>query len=192
MEQTEVCNPDEAAEATAQWLSPSAALAQFVPPEGMYLAAGSVRHEVRARYGFRIGELGLLVKQEAGSEMLSVPQIASLPGAPAGFLGLINLRGNLVPLYELRILLGMGPRQPGAEPMVLVLGQGEQAVGVIIEGRPLALSTLRQLHNLPPLPGALQDHVPAGYMQDDMVWLEFDHSTFFDEACRGIRMTTGR
>ena len=170
----------------ADWLPPGAALAQFEPPEGMHLATdGEVRQEVRARYGFRVGELGLLIDPDAGSEVLAMPAVATMPGTPPGFLGLINLRGNLVPLYELRDLLGIGARQADAGAMVLVFGQGERAVGVVSEGYPSALFTLLPLSNLPPLPAALRSHVSAGYVQDGTVWLEFDHGTFFEEVCSG-------
>ncbi|MDD5058733.1 MAG: chemotaxis protein CheW [Sideroxydans sp.] len=168
------------------WMPPSAALAQFEPPEGAHLAAGGeVRKEVRARYGFRVGDLGLLIDPDAGSEVLAMPVIATLPGTPPGFLGLINLRGNLVPLYELGDLLGTGSRRSGN--LVLVFGQGELAVGVKIEGYPTALLALRPLTNLPQLPETLRKHVSAGFVQDETVWLEFDHGSFFDEVCRDIR-----
>ncbi len=167
----------------AEWLPPSVALAHFEPPAGEQLMpAGEQRIEARARYGFRIGELGLLVNPEVGSEVLAMPAISALPGTPPGFLGLINLRGSLVPLYELRILLGMGARE-GAGSMALVFGQGEHAVAVLIDGYPKALLSLVPLSNLPPLPAALSSHVHGGYVQDAGVWLEFDHISFFDEVC---------
>lgn len=176
----------EPAKGAADWLSPGAALAHFEPPEGVHLTTnGEVRKEVRARYGFRVGELGLLISSDAGSEVLAMPPVAALPGSPPGFLGLINLRGNLVPLYELRVLLGIGPRQADAGTVVLVFGQGEQAVGVVSEGYPSALFTLHPLSSLPPLPAALQSQVSAGYVQDETVWLEFDHGSFFEAVCSG-------
>ncbi len=170
---------------SVEWLSPTAALAQFEPAEGVQLAVtGQARKETRARYGFRIGELGLLIDPDTGSEVLSVPQVTSLPDAPPGFVGLVNLRGNLVPLYDLRVLLGMDQFPAETDRKVLVLGQGEQAVGVVIDGYPSVLSALRPLPDLPPLPDTLQAHVPGGYMQDGTVWLEFRHGPFFDDACR--------
>lgn len=169
-------------------MSPSAALAHFEPPEGAHLVTGAEgSKEARARYGYRVGELGLLIDADVGSEVLSRPQIASLPRTPPGFLGLINLRGNLVPLYELGDLLGVASRRSGTGNLVLVFGQGEQAVGVMIEGYPVALPALRPLPNLPQLPEKLRKHVPAGYVQGETVWLEFDHSSFFDEVCGDIR-----
>ena len=192
MEQPEDRRAAGESTAAADWLPPGAALAHFEPPEGTHLATnGEVRKEVRARYGFRVGELGLLISPDAGSEVLAMLPVAVLPSAPPGFLGLINLRGNLVPLYELRVLLGIGSRQDGVGTMVLVFGHGEQAVGVLIEGYPSALFTLLPLSNLPPLPAALQSHVSAGYVQDETVWLEFDHISFFDEVCSGTHLKTG-
>lgn len=171
-----------AEEEPADWLSPGAALAHFEPRDGTRQAAADELRQVKyARYGFRMGELGLLINPNAGSEVLDMTQVATLPNAPPGFLGLINLRGNLVPLYELRIVLGIDARPAGTTTRILVFGQGEQAVGVVIDGYPQALTALNPLPHFPALPDALQQHVSAGYVQDDVVWLEFEHSTFFGE-----------
>lgn len=164
------------------WQLPNVALAQFEPAEGANLAAvGQVRLETRARYGFRVGDWGLLINPDAGSEVLGVVSVAPLPNMPPGFSGLINLRGNLVPLYDLRILLGIVQVPAGTMPRVLVFGQGEHAVGVVIDGYPQVLAGLNPLPNFPKLPDVLAKHVQAGYLQDDTIWLEFDHNTFFEE-----------
>ncbi len=173
----------------ADWLPPIAALAHFEPPAGvlqMAAARQTHRQEQRARYGFRIDTLGLLIAPDAGSEVMLLPRVAPLPGAPAWFAGLVNVRGNLVPLYDLRALLDLGPRGPGREPLALVLGGGENAVGVVIEGYPVPLTSLRPLSraDVPALPPALGGLAPGAYMQDDMVWLEFDHDAFFEAVCR--------
>lgn len=169
----------------ADWLPPVAALAHFEPPPATRLAAPSQpapRKEQRARYGFRLDTLGLLVDPDAGSEVMVMPRMAPLPGAPAGFLGLANLRGNLVPIYDLRIPLGLASRPGGVEPLALVFGEGDDAVGVIIDGYPVQLTSLDPLSrtDMAAVPAALGPLSPAAYVQDDMVWLEFDHHAFFD------------
>lgn len=170
--------------AEPDWLPPVAALAYFEPPVGARLfSVGQALPEVVTRYGFRAAGLGLLINPDIGSEVLAKPQISTIPASPPGFLGLLNLRGNLVPLYELRILLGEASRPAEADTMVLVLGKGDHAVGIVIEGYPEALTALSPLSELPPLHDALQDHVSAGFVQDNMVWLEFNHGSFFDEVC---------
>lgn len=168
----------------ADWLPPVAALAHFEPPPGTYLATPrqAIKKEQRARYGFRVDTLGLLIDPHAGSEVMLVPRIAPLPGAPAGFLGLANLRGNLVPVYDLRILFDLGSRPGGIEPLALVFGEGDDAVAVITEGYPVPLTALRPLPrtDMPALPAALDHLAPAAYVQDNAVWLEFDHRAFFE------------
>ena len=117
---------DEAA--AIDWLSPSEALAKFNLPDGVRFAgAQQEQPEARVRYGFRIGEIGLLVDPDCGSEVVGMPPISHLPGSPHGFMGLINLRGNLVPIYELRDLLGLGARKTASDLMMLVFGAGESA-----------------------------------------------------------------
>ncbi len=168
----------------ADWLPPVAALAYFEPPPGAHLvAARHVRiEEKRVRYGFRVGGMGLLINPDAGSEVLPIPATAILPGAPPGFVGLINLRGNLAPLYDLRVLLGLQP-QAGRQPLALLLGQGDDAVGLIIEGHPDALTRLTSLNDFPALPDMLAKYVPTAYTQDGVIWLEFDHHAFFSDIC---------
>lgn len=168
--------------ANGEWMLPSAALARFEPPADMVLAA-TVEKEV-GRYGFKIASLGLLIRLGSGSEVMQMPAIWTLPGAAPWLLGLINLRGNLVPVYELRQVLGFEPRPAAAKPMILVFDQGERAVGVVIEDFPQPLSGLSPLPHLPQLPTALNSHVLAGYVKDQIIWLEFDHGTFFDELVR--------
>lgn len=173
----------------ADWLPPVAALAYFEPPPGAHAVAARHAHieEKRVRYGFRVGGLGLLINPNAGSEVLPMPATAILPGAPPGFAGLINLRGNLAPLYDMRTLLGQPPAQGGTQSLALVLGQGDDAVGIIIEGYPTALTKLSILNDFPALPDSLAKYVPSGYAQDGVIWLEFDHHAFFTDVCTGNR-----
>lgn len=165
-----------------EWLPPSAALERFEPPPGMALVAAA--EEKRVRYGFRVAGLGLLIKPGCSSEVLQQPDIWGLPGSAPWLLGLVNLRSNLVPVFDLRRLLGLPPRETAEKMLVLVFDQGEKAVGLMIDDFPQPLLDMSQLPSLPLLPAELQAHVRAGYMKEDAVWLEFDHETFFEETAR--------
>jgi twitching motility protein PilI len=165
-----------------EWMLPSAALDRFEPPADMVLAA-VVEKEV-ARYGFKIATLGLLIQQGVGSEVMQMPAIWSLPGAPPWLLGLINLRGNLVPVFELRLVLGLGQRSTHEKALILVFEQGDKAVGIVIDDYPVPLPALRRMPHLPQLPTALNGHVHTGYIKDEMIWLEFDQNSFFEELSR--------
>jgi purine-binding chemotaxis protein CheW len=56
-----------------------------------------------------------------------------VPGAPAPVLGVVNLRGSVLPVVEARRLLGL-PVQAGAERgRGLVLADGERRAAIVIE-----------------------------------------------------------
>ncbi|MBI5891584.1 MAG: chemotaxis protein CheW [Nitrosomonadales bacterium] len=170
------------ADGVGEWLSPSKALERFEPPSEMVLAAAV--EEKRARYGFRISSLGILIKPGCNSEVLHKPDIWDLPGSSPWLLGLINLRSNLVPVFDLRQLFGLPQRDVAAPQLVLVLDQGDKAVGLLIDDFPKPLFDMSFLPGLPQLPEELQAHVRGGYMKGDGVWLEFDHESFFENLVR--------
>lgn len=167
---------------SGEWLLPGAALSRFQPPEGMVVAAAA--EEKRGRYGFKISTLNFLIKPGCASEVLRAPDIWDLPGSVPWLLGLVNLRSNLVPVFDLRREFGLPMDSVADTHLVLVFDQGEKAVGLLINDFPKPLFDMTHLPALPQLPAELQAHVRGGYMKDDNVWLEFDHESFFEELAR--------
>lgn len=169
---------DKTARTPRRWLSPGAALNRFKPPPGVTAGIAPAERR-RARYGFRIGGIGLLVGQDTVSEVLEQALIYPLPNTPLWVLGLVNLRGNLVTVFDLKRFLELEESHSQEKRRLLILDRGDQAVGVVIDGLPRTALTSHVLSRLPPLPAALPAYVAKAYMQDDLVWLEFDHQGFF-------------
>lgn len=168
-----------------EWLSPGAALDRFEPPAGLVLAAAA--EESGVRYGFRVAALSFLIKAGCSSEVLHSPNIWDLPGSAPWLLGLVNLRSNLVPVFDLRQLFSLPPSEGAEAQRVLVFDQGDKAVGLLIDDFPKPLSDMSSLPGLPQLPEDLQAHVRGGYVKDDSVWLEFDHESFFGELALSVQ-----
>ncbi|MDG4549232.1 MAG: chemotaxis protein CheW [Candidatus Contendobacter sp.] len=162
-----------------RWLNPSAALSRFKPPSSVATGIASAEQQ-RARYGFRIGGVNLLVGQDTVSEVLEQSLIYPLPNTPPWMLGLINLRGNLAPVFDVKRFLDLEDSASDEEKRrLLIFDQGDKAVGILIDGLPRLAVAGHALSRLPPLPAALRTHVTKAYAQDDVVWLEFDHQGFF-------------
>jgi chemotaxis signal transduction protein len=161
-----------------RWLTPSAALERF-QPQGNLVAETAPAERARTRYGFRLGDLGLLIERNTTCELLEQMPVYPVPGTPAWLRGLINLRGNLVPVFDPASLLGLDGDAAPVRRWLLVLDRGEQAVGLFIDHWPQPVVVRQALPRLPPLPAALQPYIAAGYIQDDRIWLEFDHRGFF-------------
>jgi twitching motility protein PilI len=115
--------------------------------------------------------------------VLDKPDIWDMPGSSPWLLGLINLRSNLVPVFDLRQFFGLPARETAAQ-VVLVFDQGDKAAGLLIDDFPKPLFEMGALPVLPQLPEELQAHVRSAYVKGEGVWLEFDHESFFEDLVR--------
>jgi len=63
-----------------------------------------------------------------------VPEgITRVPLAPPEIAGVINLRGRIVTLVDLRCVLGLPPRADDARPMAIGVETGEESFGLLID-----------------------------------------------------------
>ncbi len=162
-------------------LSPTMALNRFANlPQIVTSESRDDPAATSVRYGFRLANLGLLIAPQTHSEVLEPLAIFPLPNTPSWFLGLCNLRGNIVPVYDLEGVFKMqGDDQE--KRYLMVLGKAEQSVGLLIRGlpQPQMLDMDQVMANQPPLPERLREFAANAYMIDQQVWVEFDHKAFF-------------
>ncbi len=82
------------------------------------------------------GEL-LAMPVERVREILELQSVARLPGAPSHLLGMIDVRGQSVPVIDLRLKLGFMPGEDDEDTRVIVLtadgGAGEIVIGVKVD-----------------------------------------------------------
>lgn len=171
------------------WLTPSEALNRpfntevgddFVDNEWLEL-------EATRQLGFYVGNIGLLISSNVISELTEVLTMCPIPNTATWFLGLINLRGNLVPVFDLNMLLQL-ENDVEKKRMLLILGEGEEAGAIIINGLPMhiTLSVADQLDVLPPLPETLKPFAPTAFDRNGEVWFTFDHLGFFQSLATKI------
>jgi chemotaxis signal transduction protein len=112
--------------------------------------------------------------------MLDELPVYPLPNTPPWFLGLINVRGSTVPVFDLHRLFGFGDEH-SKERRMLMLDRGDPAVAMPIDGFPITVETTKKMSRLPPLPEILRHHIRDGYVKDGLFWLEFEHRGFFED-----------
>lgn len=66
-------------------------------------------------------------------EVLSMPEITPVPGAPSCVMGIINLRGSVVTVIDTRMRLGIGPKPPDASNRVIVIEADDQIAGILVD-----------------------------------------------------------
>jgi len=131
--------------------------------------------QLQARQGVRLGSLNVMLRYEDGSELTEIPDVHLLPNAPAWFAGMVNLHGLLIPALDLALWLH-AKEQTAAKPMLLVLGHGPDAAGVLIDGLPVRLRY--DAHDTAVAddcaPHAIQRFVRSTHLIDDAVWFDLD------------------
>jgi twitching motility protein PilI len=158
------------------WLSPTAALTQFLPLETEVDTANLTIH-TETVFGFRVGGLGFLVTSDTYCEVIEQLKVNPLPNVEPWFDGLLNLRGNLVPVIDLQLLLGDTTSADHKKQQLFAIGQGDKAMAFWIDGLPEIQNTfLQPLKQLPPLPPILQNCVSSSYLHDKQIWfaVQFD------------------
>jgi len=93
-------------------------------------------------------------------EVMRLPRLMRIPNAPEGLVGMVNLRGTLVPVLGAAALLGLNAG-PGGEPAVVVLRQGRQWVGLAVA----------QVLGLQSFPGGLRREAPPPLLAPAARWL---------------------
>jgi len=83
---------------------------------------------------FRMGGETFLVAREETREVLGYPtMITRIPGAKSWVRGLANVRGQLLPMLDLRQFLGSGSTTPGRNTRVIVVNHRDIPAGLIVD-----------------------------------------------------------
>jgi purine-binding chemotaxis protein CheW len=129
---------------------------------------------VREFLSFKLGD------EEYGMDILRVQEIRSferptrMANTPAYILGVVNLRGVIVPIVDMRIKFNLEPVNYDTFTVVIVLNIGTQVVGIVVDGVSDVITlTTDQLRPVPDFSSAIaNDHVMAiGSLENRMLIL---------------------
>ena len=82
--------------------------------------------------GFRIGDETFGVRIGSVREIVRVPEITAVPNAPDTIEGVINLRGKIIPVMDLRKRFGQTEIQADKKNRILVVELNNKLVGLIV------------------------------------------------------------
>lgn len=132
------------------------------------------------RYGFKINTLCLTYPPLIASEVIKVMRVCHIPHSPHWVHGVINVRGHLIPAFDLHTLLY---NQQATGHLFLVLGQGSTAAAICINDFPVLLSQAQEVSSIninklscPPM---MKDYIKTYFQTETQTWLEIDMIAFF-------------
>jgi purine-binding chemotaxis protein CheW len=82
---------------------------------------------------FQVGATDYLLAAEDVVQMESFSGATQVPGAPSHVAGLIQLRGQVLPVVDVRARFGLAAAERTIDARVIVVADGERRVGLLVD-----------------------------------------------------------
>jgi purine-binding chemotaxis protein CheW len=82
---------------------------------------------------FKVGDEHYGIDIQLVREIRAWQVATQLPNTPEFVRGVINLRGTIVPILDLRARFGQGTTEPGTAHVVIVVAVGTRIVGILVD-----------------------------------------------------------
>lgn len=128
--------------------------------------------DLELRYGFILGGYGLLIPEDIESEVVSEPKIFSIPNTSELMIGLISVRGQFAPVFDLGKMLSIQLKNRAKSIIVLNM-DGNYLAFPFERALSLELPSLVSDNNYN-LPDILNQFSVNIYQTEQDYWTEFD------------------
>ena len=97
-------------------------------------AADDVSHQDWSQYvSFTVADCLYGVEITRVREIKGWSEPTNLPNAPHSMRGVLNLRGVVVPVFDLRCRFGRGNTEVGPSHVVIIVALGERLIGILVD-----------------------------------------------------------
>lgn len=97
-------------------------------------AAGAQKDLLHHLVTFRLGREEYGVEISTVQEIIRATDITQVPGAPLHVRGVINLRGKIIPVVDLRKRFGMPEVADSEEQRIIVIDMRNKRLGMLVDG----------------------------------------------------------
>jgi chemotaxis signal transduction protein len=138
-----------------------------LPPAGADIPDPELAGAAAGGVVLRLGSSRYAVPMADVAEVTAVPPVTRIPDAPAWLSGVANWRGRMLPVVDLRPLLGASLVPLASSARLVVLARDEVVAGVVAEAVPGVYDgTLAEPEPAPPTVGADTASLVAGQVSD--------------------------
>lgn len=135
------------------------------------------------RFGVTLGAYNLLLAPGLYSEFITQLELSPLPNSGSLMQGLINVRGNIVPVYDISVIVDETSKRSNT---ALLIGRPEHGAALLTASKPRAIQVSPEQRVLPSssLPPALDACCDGAYVIDQEHWLSLNHDVLFSTLAR--------
>ena len=173
-----------------EWLKLTPDIAHIDPFAGLIDLDQQPAKQIR--YGFKIVNLNFILDSSIPTEIITKYTIHPIPKTPGWIRGLINHRGNLVPVFDLYKYFKI--EKPDIDQPLILFDSNEHMVGIFTDAYPIALEleslTPSPYTSLDQFPDLMKNHISDSYNVDDNQWHELDLRKFLHLVTRDYSKDT--
>lgn len=131
--------------------------------------------------GFKVGETNYSIAIDKIIEVLILTETTKIPGIAQWVLGLGNIRGNLIPIIDLKLYLANKPTKTTAHTRMVVIKQIGGQVGLVVD------EVFGQKHfsekqvTKKTKEREILKYVKVSYTEDDVVWNILDDKLLIND-----------
>jgi len=126
--------------------------------------------------GFRIGDSKLIASMSEVKEILDLPEYTMVPGVKSWIVGVANVRGNLLPILDMKTFLLGEDIKHRQKARVIVIDYKGFNTGLIVE-EVYGMRHFREsdeTYDIPDVPNDLSPYIDRAFKQDKEHWPVFD------------------
>lgn len=155
------------------------------------VSTGEVRHGMT--WQTEQGELRCLLPRSLRAEIISSPNISSLPSRNNWLVGIVNIRGELVPVIDLLKWADLKVSVDSARTnQVLLIGEGESAIALQAQQHPALLVTLPSNNTVSSAFAKLSVFTHSTFTANEQTWLDLDFKAWLANLSQSKNETIGR
>lgn len=142
------------------------------------------KHTDGDRYlSFTLGTEEFAIPLLAVREVIGMPEFTPIPFTPNHFLGIMNLRGQVISVIDFRVKLGIKPSSAN-ETAVIICDLGTICLGIVVDSINSVLSPeTADLSDKPEIQSTKSsDYITSVYRRDEKLVLMLDISRALDVA----------
>lgn len=130
---------------------------------------------------FKLGEESYAVGLLKVREVITPPEVTAIPKAPPYVCGLINLRGTVLTVIDLRKKLGIKPGEDSSQNAVIIFDLEERLVGVVVDSIQKVLNMEEQkIKPVPDSDGQSMAHILGILHHEDKLIMWLDPKSLLD------------
>ena len=134
-------------------------------------------------HSFMIGNIGMLIDDTQFCEIIDNSNICKIPLTPQWFKGILNLRGNSVPIVNLNEYYGIKASSPkrNRKHHILAIGKGRNLCGIEIPNLPSKISLEKSdiINRKVSLPKNMDEQIECIY-EHNGIWVKIDTNIYFN------------